>query len=241
MCGLCMSQCENKWEERREGTCREKVDKMSAGLCVRDSVYISNTLNIINMVLHTTALPCTVIWTLSCFVNDSQNSDNQHELDESDFFESVKLLNFFLTPHQQISKHSNSHNALHEDTRRPSHTFPFGVMFLLFIWFSFYSPTVFSLRLVFHHSDNPNEWHYRCHHGNSIGPVSIWSSANPGAWQQRRRRLPVVITLPESHQVNTLRRHTFLGGLWELFQDLRNLRNRNRNIFIYTVYKSIPV
>lgn len=99
MCGLWLSQCENKWEERRQGTCKEKVDKMSAGLCIHDSVYISNTLNIINLVFLTTALPCTVILTLSCFVKDSQNSDNQHESDESDFFESIKLLNLFLTPH----------------------------------------------------------------------------------------------------------------------------------------------
>lgn len=72
------------------------------------------------------------------------------------------------------------------------------------VWLFFSSSRKTScLWLVLHHSEDPNQWHY--HHGNRVSPTPVWSSecTKRGAWGEWRRRLPVVITLPESHQVIT--------------------------------------
>lgn len=73
-------------------------------------------------------------------------------------------------------------------------------------WLFFYSSTKTTcLQLHLQHSDDPNQCHY--HHGNRVSPSPISSSecTERGIRWEQGRRLPVVITLPESHQVTAHR------------------------------------
>lgn len=68
--------------------------------------------------------------------------------------------------------------------------------------------------LILHHIlHDPNPRHY--HRSNRVSPGPVWTTECPEhrVWREQRRWLPVVIALPESHQVIACRMWKLILGL----------------------------